>query len=226
MDKTRLEYDMERTVTYLPFLRKCAGLSAEALASKIGLTKQGISYIETHPEAKFGRLQYIGIRLAFEDEIRKNRENINLIDCYDLVYSDPKFYEENRARIEYAMHQAVEDTKIQKRKNRAMQKEKKNLKNEDRFSISSDIGIASGSSLAGATAATMAIGGVASATFPLFFPLVAVGAAVVGAAAIKMSKKDGNKNEKDKEQSLLQCNRASNTIFSAEYSPWLMEALN
>lgn len=101
---TRYEKDKERLQKYLPQLRGCAGLSADALAQKVGITKQAISFMEKHPEKPMTKMQYICIRSVFDEEYHKNPDNLNLRDCYDLVFSDPDFYEENLIRIEYAMH--------------------------------------------------------------------------------------------------------------------------
>ena len=84
------------------------------------------------------------------------------------------------------MHQAVEDTKIQKKKNRAEAKL---------------AGAAiSGSAIAGTTAATLGVGGIASVTFPLMFPAVGIAAALVGGAVAAKGKKTSRK-EDDKAKS-------------------------
>lgn len=184
--KNRYEYDVERLQRYLPQLRGCAGLSAEAFGKKVGMKKQAINFIEKHPEKALTKMQYICFRAVFDDEYLKNTENINLRDCYDLVFSDPKFYEENKARIEYALYQAVEDTKIQKRKNRAEAKKANSHKTGVVGAVTGAITGAS-ATLAGTTAATIGIGGIAAATFPLLFP---VGAVITGMAlASSKSKK-------------------------------------
>lgn len=201
---TRFEKDRERLQKYLPQLRGCAGLSADALAQKVGTTKQAISFMEKHPEKPMTKMQYICIRSVFDEEYHKNPDNLNLRDCYDLVFSDPDFYDENITRIEYAMHQAVEDTKIQKKKNRAEAKL---------------AGAAiSGSAIAGTTAATLGVGGIASVTFPLMFPAVGIAAALVGGAVAAKGKKT-SKKEDDKAKS----KRASSKIV---HSDWLCEAFD
>lgn len=200
----RYEKDKERLQKYLPQLRGCAGLSADALAQKIGTTKQTISFMEKHPEKPMTKMQYICIRSVFDEEFYKNPDNLNLRDCYDLVFSDPDFYEENITRIEYAMHQAVEDTKIQKKKNRAEAK---------------ITGAAlTGGTMAGATAATLGVGGIAAATFPLMFPTVGIAAALVGGAMISTKGKN-NKEEMAKAKN----KRASGRIV---HSDWLCEAFD
>ena len=149
-------------------------------------------------------MQYICIRSVFDEEYFKNPENLNLRDCYDLVFSEPDFYEENITRIEYAMHQAVEDTKIQKKKNRVEAKL---------------VGAAiSGATMAGTTAATLGVGGIAAATFPLMFPAVGIAAALVGGAVA--SSKGKNKKE---EITKVKSKRASSRIV---HSKWLCEAFD
>lgn len=195
------EKDKERLQLYMAQLRGCAGLSAEALANKVGLTKQAISYIETHTEKPMTKMQYICIRAVFDEEYRKNPENINLRDCYDLVFSDPTFYDEHRDRVEYAMYQAVEDTKTQKKKNRADAKKANSALS------------AAGGSLVGATAATVGIGGIATATFPLMFPIV--GAALVGTAVAVSTRK--------KKSEVAHHERASSNVM---HPCWMSEAFD
>lgn len=200
---TQYEKDKERLQKYLPQLRGCAGLSADALAQKVGITKQSISFMEKHPEKPMTKMQYICIRSVFEEECYKNPDNLNLRDCYDLVFSDLDFYEKNLIRIEYAMHQAVEDTKIQKKKNRAAAK---------------ITGTAlAGGTMAGTTAATLGVGGIAAATFPLMFP--AAGIAVLVGGAVVASKGKSKKAEFDK----VKNKRASNKIV---HSDWRCEAFD
>ena len=67
---SQYEKDKERLQLYMAQLRGCAGLSAEALANKVGLTKQAISYMETHPEKPMTKMQYICIRAVFDEEYR------------------------------------------------------------------------------------------------------------------------------------------------------------
>lgn len=201
---SKYEIDKVRLQKYLPQLRGCAGLSAEALGQKIGVSKQAVNYIEKHLEKPISKMQYICIRAIFDEECCKNPNNLNLRDCYDLVFSDVEFYEENKARIEYAMHQAVEDTKIQKRKNRAEAKKK-----------NSEKAFVTASSLAGTTAATLGIGGVAAATFPLMFSAVGV-AVALGAANIK-------KNAKKQEENISKSERASSMIH---HTDWLSEVFD
>lgn len=135
---------------------------------------------------------------------RQSIFSFNLRDCYDLVFSDPVFYDENIARIEYAIHQAVEDTKIQKKKNRA------------------DVRLAgtaiTGGAIAGATAATLSVGGIAAVTFPLIFPAVGIATALVGGTVASKGKKASKKAD-DKEK----IKRASSKIV---HSDWLCEAFD
>ncbi|MDO4452718.1 MAG: hypothetical protein Q4B89_07875 [Lachnospiraceae bacterium] len=200
---TQYEKDKERLQKYLPQLRGCAGLSADALAQKIGITKQAICFMEKHLEKPMTKMQYICIRAVFEEECYKNPDNLNLRDCYDLIFSDLDFYEKNLARIEYAMHQAVEDTKIQKKKNKA----------EAKISGTS---FATGT-MAGTTAATLGVGGIAAATFPLMFPAAGIAALVGGAVVASKGKK--KKSELDK----VKNKRASNKIV---HSDWRCEAFD
>ncbi len=190
--------DRARLQRYMAQLRGCAGLSAEALGAKIGLTKQAISHIENHPEKPITKMQYVCIRAIFEEEYCKNPDNINLRDCYDLVFSEPEFYEENRDRIEYAIYQAVEDTKKQKKITRTEAKK---------------AGKPSAPIVAGATATTVGIGGIAALTFPLIFPLVgaAVGGMVIAKAMTKEKRKDNSNIDK----------RASSSI---KHSKWMQDA--
>lgn len=194
---SQYEYDRDRLQKYLPQLRGCAGLSAEALGQKLGITKQAVNAIEKRSNRPLTKMQYICIRAVFDEECSKNPDNINLRDCYDLVFSEPDFYKKNIQKIEYAMHQAVEDTKIQKRKNRA--EAKKNT------------AIAAGTTLAGATTATIAIGGIAATIFPLVFPVI--GVAATGAMV-------SNSISKEKEQK-ANLERASNEVKRAS---WLSQA--
>ena len=202
--KSRYEYDKQRLQKYLPQLRGCAGLSAEALGKKLGITKQAVNAMEKHLDKPLSKMQYICIRTVFDEECAKNPNNLNLRDCYDLVFSDPDFYKNNIARVEYALHQAVEDTKIQKRKNRAEAK-KKSENNKK------------GPSLAGTTAMTIGIGGIAAATFPLSFSVsgATIGATTIGTVASK------KKIKKKHDEQMLP--RASNEIKS---KAWLSEVFD
>lgn len=220
--------DKERLQKYLPYLRGCAGLSAEALANKVGLTKQAISYIETHLDKPMTKMQYICIRGVFDEEFINNPENINLRDCYDLIFSDPDFFYDNIDKVEYALNQAVEDTKLQKKRLRYDQR-----KNNSDKSKSSKTKF-----MMGATAATIGIGGIAALFFPFAFPGAATAAALsavvahpAGAAAAAATasaiasidtvknKVKGNQNKSNK----LELERASNNIT---HSGWLSEAHN
>ncbi len=206
------EIDKQRLQKYLPQLRGCAGLSAEALADKIGLTKQAISYIEKNdPEKPMTKMQYICIRAVFDEEYAKNPDNINLRDCYDLVFSDPEFYKKNIDRIEYAMYQAVEDTKTQKKRSKA---EAKKTLNEERTTGDAVASLQKAARqnvmlAAGATAATKSIGGIAAATFPMMFAAVSLAAA----GAIKAKQK--------KEQEKVK--RASHNV---RHPDWMNEAFD
>ena len=202
--------DRKRLQMYLPQLRSCAGLSAEALAKKIGLTKQAISFIEKHPEKQISKMQYICIRAALEEEYHEHPDNINLRDCYDLVFSDVDFYKKNKDRIEYALYQMVEDTKVYKRKKRADIKKALQTGGMVEGFIAGGAVTGSAAALAGATATTAAIGGIAAATFPVMF---AVGA-VIGGKALATKEKKKNLGSKDN-------NRASARI---EHSSWMREA--
>ena len=194
--------DKERLQKYLPQLRACAGFSVEVLAAKVGLTKQAISFMENHLDKSLTKLQYLGIRSVFDEEIYNHQDNINLRDCYDLVFSDPNFYKENKDRIEYAIYQAVEDTKRQIKKNRA--DAKKN-------------GLKSKIQLITATEATLAVGGVAAATFPMAFPLLPLG---MSALLLKDTMKKINKNSQNIQPKQ---NRASEKLF---HPKWMSEVIN
>ena len=118
------EMDKERLHKYMPQLRACMGISADILAQKIGVTKQHICHIENHLEKPLTKMQYICIRSVFDVEYYKNKDNINLHDCYNLVFCEPNFYEENIERIELAIYWILEDVKLYKKQNRI--KSKKN----------------------------------------------------------------------------------------------------
>lgn len=204
---SRYEYDRDRLQKYLPQLRGCAGLSAEALGQKLGITKQAVNAMEKHTDKPLTKMQYICIRAVFDEECSKNPDNLNLRDCYDMVFSDPEFYEENVARIEFAIHQAVEDTKIQKRKNRAEAK-----KSAD--STSKDIAAVPTKTFAGTTAATMGIGGIAAATFPLMFPMI-------GAVAAAGILAENQKARAKKEEQMPPVTRTSEEL---KQTSWLSQA--
>ncbi len=198
--------DRDRLQIYLPYLRACAGLSMEDLAKRIGITKQGINYIEhmhqlpEYPEKHMTKMQYICIRAVFEEEYYKNPQNINLRDCYDLVFSDHEFYKANEKKIKYALYQMVEDTKNHKKKS-SMEARK------------SGKSLTASSYSTGATAATLAAGGIAAMEFPLVFPAI-VGAVIGGTiAAAKEKKKNKDSNVTSK--------RASQKII---HSDWMSEA--
>lgn len=181
--KNRYSFDRRRLQKYLPQLRACAGFSAEVLAQKVGVTKQAISLMEKHIDKPITKMQYICIRAVFDNEILKNPDNLNLRDCYDLVFSDPAFYRENISRIEYAIYQTVEDTKKQKKKNRM------DAKKDAVGSGNLDV-----LKLVGTTIATVAVGGVAAATFPMFFSPV-LGSMIVSTAVKTAVVKAGKKND-------------------------------
>lgn len=231
--KSRYEFDRDRLQRYLPMLRACADFSAEDLAQKVGTSKQMISILETHLDKQMSKMQYIAIRHAFEEEYYKNRENINLRDCYDLVFSEPSFYIENRNRIDFAIQKAVEDTKLYKQKIRAeIKKEKRKIRNMESAGTAGVIaGSAMGAmmstsvttgalSLAGATSTTLAVGGIAAATFPMIFPLVGIAAATAGTIIHSQGRPKDGKKSKHGKNSVTQ--RASNTIV---HSDWIAEAL-
>lgn len=83
-------------------LRKIAGWTAEALASKLGITKQTISNIETQ-KVKMSRVQYIAIRAVFECEIYVRRENTVLRKVLGLLFSDVEYYLSHQEEIRNSM---------------------------------------------------------------------------------------------------------------------------
>ncbi|MBQ7562359.1 MAG: DEAD/DEAH box helicase family protein [Lachnospiraceae bacterium] len=110
------ENDIVRLQKYLPQLRKCAGLSAEELGKKLGVTKQAISALEAYKDKMISKVHYIALRSVIDDELLKQKQNINLRDCYDLVFSDPDFYKKYEEKIEYTIGLIIEDIKKQKTK--------------------------------------------------------------------------------------------------------------
>ena len=202
----RYKFDKARLQKYLPQLRACAGLSIEELATKVGLTKQFISYLENHLDKPMKKLHYLGIRLVFNEEICKNPENINLRDCYDMVFSDPIFFKDNKERVEYAIYQAVEDTKKHVKLERKLNKKRgKNLVCK-----------------AGATSATLAIGGVAAAVFPMMFSAALIPLGIGVAAALK---KKNNADGKDNSSNANKIpERPSQSIIHAAWLSDIIES--
>ena len=200
----QFELDKERLQRYLPQLRGCAGLSSEALASKIGLTKQAINYIERHQDKPMTKIQYICIRSVFDEEYYHNKSNINLRDCYDLVFSDASFYLAEKDRIEFAIYQALEDAK-------SVRKQAKKIARKNKTDGAILDAAKTAVVCAGATSATLAIGGIATATFPTVFPVM------LGTALATVTHKMINVGEKTDHS-----NRASNDI---KHPKWLEEAL-
>lgn len=84
-------------------LRRIAGWTTEALANKLGITKQTISNIENN-KVNLSRIQYIAIRAVFECQVSMNRDNITLREIYDLLFDIiPFIYEENKDEIRAAV---------------------------------------------------------------------------------------------------------------------------
>ena len=159
------EVDRERLQRHLAQLRKCAGLSAEDVANRIGITKQAISLIETHQDRPMTKLQYIGIRSVFDEEIISQVDNINLIDCYDIVFSDQVFYDKNIQKINFAIEKMITDVNEYKKEKRAeIRREGGKEKKKSSKCVTSGM-------LVGATLGTIAVGGIACVVFPGFIPI-------------------------------------------------------
>ena len=213
------EVDRERLQRHLAQLRKCAGLSAEDVANRIGITKQAISLIETHQDRPMTKLQYIGIRSVFDEECSRQKENSNLIDCYDLVFSDAEFYDKNASRIEFAINQMISDVNEYKRKKRADNRKKGGAGKKESKAIA-------GTALVGATLGTLAVGGIACMLFPGLLPLegalASASSSAISAGALSTlqeGKKEGAKKRKEQEK----VKRVSKNL---KHPDWLDSALD
>lgn len=84
-------------------LRKIAGWTAEALANKLGVTKQTISNIENQ-KVKLSRIQYIAIRCVFECEVSLRRDNTTLRKVMGVLFGAmPSQYKKKRELVRTAM---------------------------------------------------------------------------------------------------------------------------
>ena len=84
-------------------LRKIAGWTAETLATKIGVTKQTISNLETQ-KVKLTRIQYIAIRSVFECEAASQSNNPTLRKVMGILFQAmPGDYESYRDKLRTAM---------------------------------------------------------------------------------------------------------------------------
>ena len=86
MDKHTQE-KISRFQDSLATLRKVAGWSAEELGGRLDVTRQTIVNLETG-QTKMTKIQYMAIRLAFEDEAQEN-DNETLLNCYTLTGAVP-----------------------------------------------------------------------------------------------------------------------------------------
>ena len=94
LKKNISELDLERETMQinLPKLRQMASWSAEELGKKMGLTRQGINYIEKHKNA-MTQAQYLALLFLFEGEcINSNNHNLAklLNDCFNNIDSSGK----------------------------------------------------------------------------------------------------------------------------------------
>lgn len=162
----RYEFDKVRLQKYMPQLRIAAFLSADALGKKVGLSKQAISVIEKN-DKPITKLQYIGIRAAFEDEIEKKPQNIDFRDMYDLVFSEPDFYKKNKEQVEKAIGLIERDIKIYKTE--LKEKIKKIQKKHSLVKTASNALMVGGLVGVTASATVAAVGGIAAMLFPAVY---------------------------------------------------------
>lgn len=89
---------------YLPSLRKIAGWTAEELGKRLGVTKQTISNLE-NKKVNMTKMQYIALRVIFENEIRNVSNNVTLKRAMCILFYNDAVYTEKK---ENEIFQALE----------------------------------------------------------------------------------------------------------------------
>lgn len=89
---------------YLPSLRKIAGWTAEELGKRLGVTKQTISNLE-NKKVNMTKMQYIALRVIFENEIRNVATNATLKRAICILFYNDAVYTEKK---EVEIFQALE----------------------------------------------------------------------------------------------------------------------
>ena len=88
---------------YLPSLRKIAGWTAEDLGKRLGVTKQTISNLE-NKKVNMTKIQYIALRVIFENEIRNIATNATLKRAICILfYNDAVYTEKKESEIFQAL---------------------------------------------------------------------------------------------------------------------------
>lgn len=88
---------------YLPSLRKIAGWTAEDLGKRLGVTKQTISNLE-NKKVNMTKIQYIALRVIFENEIRNVATNVTLKRAICILfYNDAAYTEKKESEIFQAL---------------------------------------------------------------------------------------------------------------------------
>ena len=88
---------------YLPSLRKIAGWTAEDLGKRLGVTKQTISNLE-NKKVNITKIQYIALRVIFENEIRNVATNATLKRAICILfYNDAVYTEKKESEIFQAL---------------------------------------------------------------------------------------------------------------------------
>lgn len=88
---------------YLPSLRKIAGWTAEDLGKRLGVTKQTISNLE-NKKVNMTKIQYIALRVIFENEIRNVATNATLKRAICILfYNDAVYTEKKESEIFQAL---------------------------------------------------------------------------------------------------------------------------
>lgn len=88
---------------YLPSLRKIAGWTAEELGKRLGVTKQTISNLE-NKKVNMTKMQYIALRVIFENEIRNVATNATLKRAICILfYNDAVYTEKKESEIFQAL---------------------------------------------------------------------------------------------------------------------------
>ena len=98
-EKEKKQKEVQLLQQNLCSIRKIAGLTAEQLGEKIGVTKQTISNLE-NSKTQMNLTQYIAIRSILDYEIESNRDNIVLPQVINiLVDNGAELEEENYSEI-------------------------------------------------------------------------------------------------------------------------------
>lgn len=98
-----MEKQKELFQKHLSTIRKSSGLTAAALGTRLGVTRQMISALETG-KTKMNAMQYHALRHTFDEEIVKYpEETLVLQDVLSVLVDSPEQYSEaDRANIQLA----------------------------------------------------------------------------------------------------------------------------